>query len=133
MPDKRKRKKVFHINMLKKWFPPVVLCLGATEDIEADEEDFVPTGQDEGSGAPTIGEKLSKEQREQLSGLLSQFKTMMTGKCGRTTDLQTSHPGQRWCFCSSATLSFTTHMHRHAVEREIEMMLAEGIEFCCSE
>jgi len=82
MPDKRKRKKVFHINMLKKWFLPVASCIGATEDTEADEEEFVLAGQDQGSSAPTIGDQLSKVQREQLSGLLSQFKTMMTGKCG---------------------------------------------------
>ena len=23
MPDKRKRRKVFHVNMVKKWYPPV--------------------------------------------------------------------------------------------------------------
>ena len=44
MPDKRKRKAVFHINMLKKWHSPEATCFWMAEDEGSDEEEFVPTG-----------------------------------------------------------------------------------------
>jgi len=43
MPDKRKRKKVFHVNMLKKWFPTVGSSFWATEDMEMEDEELVST------------------------------------------------------------------------------------------
>jgi len=133
MPDKRKRKNVFNINMLKKWFSLVASCFGANEDTEAEEKEFVPTWQDQDSSAPTIGNQLSKERREQLSGLLSQFKTVMTSKCGRTTVCQ-HHIQVKGGVPVHQQPYHLRHMYRDAVEREIEMMLAEGtIEPCCSE
>jgi len=36
MPDKWKRKKVFHVNMFKKWFPPVGSSFWATEDTDGE-------------------------------------------------------------------------------------------------
>ena len=41
MPDKRK---VFHVNMLKIWYPPVATNFRSAEDMEMDEEEFDPCG-----------------------------------------------------------------------------------------
>ena len=86
--DKRKRKKVIHVNMLKKWFPPVGSSFWVTEDTEMEDEEFVSTWQDQGGGTPAIGNQLSKEQKWQLDDLLAKFKTVMSGECGRITVCQ---------------------------------------------
>jgi len=51
-------------------------------------EEFVYTWQDQDGGTPAIGNQLSKEQKWQLDDLLAKFKTLMSGKCGRTTVCQ---------------------------------------------
>ena len=58
---------------------------------------------------------------------------MMRGKCGQTTDCQ--HHIRVKCDIPIRQQPYRLpHMYREAVEREIEMMLAEGIiEPCCSE
>ena len=88
MPDKRKRRKVFHINMLKKWYSPVATSFWSSEDMEVDEEEFVPTWQYQGSTASTISDQLSEQQKGRLSDLLAKFRTVMSGKCGWTTVCQ---------------------------------------------
>jgi len=70
MPDKKRKRKVFHINMLKKWFPPVVSSFLAAET-EVGDDELVPAWQHQGSGVPTISNELTKEQRGQLSDLAS--------------------------------------------------------------
>ena len=55
MLDKQKRKKVFHKNMLKKWFPPVGSSFWVTEDTEMESEELVSTWQEQGGGTPAIG------------------------------------------------------------------------------
>jgi len=132
MSDKRKRKKVFHVNMLKKWFPPVGSSFWATEDMDVEEE-LVSTWQDQGGGTPAIGNHLSKEHKQQLDDLLARFKTVMIGKCGRTTVCQ-YHIRVKCDIPIHQQPYRLPHMYREAVEREIEMIPAEGIiEPCCSE
>ena len=53
-----------------------------------EDEELVSTWQDQGGGTPAMGNHLSKEQKQQLNDLLARFKTVMSGKCGRTTVCQ---------------------------------------------
>jgi len=43
MLDKRKRRSVFHVNMLKKWCPPEATCFWIFEDTESEGDDIVPS------------------------------------------------------------------------------------------
>ena len=55
----------------------------SAEDVEVDEEEFVPTWQSQGSEAPTVNDQLSEQQKEQLVDLLTRFSTVVSsGKCG---------------------------------------------------
>ena len=42
VPDKRKRKTIFHVNMLKRWHQPEVTCMWAAE-VDSGEEEDVPS------------------------------------------------------------------------------------------
>ena len=117
MPDKWKRRAVFHINMLKKWYPPEAACYWIAEDDESDGEDVIPSWRGESCKFPTIGSQLSEQQKGQLSELLLEFKLVMSGKCGRTAICQ-HH------ICTKGGLPVQQrpyrmpHMYRDAVERE---------------
>ena len=85
MPDKRKRRVILHINMLKKLHQPEAMCLW-TVGVDPDEENDVPTWRGEESGrSPSVGTQLTVQQKRQLLELLSDFKSVMSGRCGRTS------------------------------------------------
>ena len=132
MPNKRKRKNVFHVNMLKKWYPPVATSFGSVEQMDMEEE-FMPTWKCEGSDAPIVSDQLSKQQLRQLYDLLAKFKMVMSGKCGRTSVCQL-HIHIRGDTPVRQQPYQLPHVYREAVEKEVETMLAEGIiEPCTSE
>jgi len=41
MPDKQKRRSAFHVNTLKKWYPPKATCFWTAEDTESEEDKVV--------------------------------------------------------------------------------------------
>ena len=87
MPDKRKRRAILHINMLK-WHQPETMCFW-TVGIDPDEEEVVPTWRGEESGrSPSVGIQLTVQQKRQLLELLSDFKSVMSDRCGRTSICQ---------------------------------------------
>ena len=90
MPDKRKRRSVFQINMLNKWHPPEATCFWTADntDPEEEEEEVVPSWQGENNLVPAIGAKLTELQKAQLIELLSDYRTVMSGYCGRTSACQ---------------------------------------------
>ena len=63
MPDKRKKKKVFHINMLKKWYLSVATSFWTAEetDSEPEVEKSLATWESEYGVPTTIGTQLSKQ------------------------------------------------------------------------
>jgi len=85
MPDKRKRKVMYYINMLKKWYPPETKCFWMADDVDSD---GVPAWRGQSGKLPIIGTQLSEQQKRQLWQLLSEFKLVMSGKCGRTSTCQ---------------------------------------------
>jgi len=116
--------------MLKKWYPlAAATSFWPAEYVEVDVEELVPTWYYEGNDAPTINEKLLEKQKVQLADLWTKFRTMMSGKYGWTTVCQ-HHIGVRGCQQPYRL----PHTYRVAVERKIEIVLAECIiEPCSSE
>ena len=87
MHDKRKRHRVFHINMLRKWHVPVSTNYWAEEVVVNIDREEVLTWREQGSigeDQPAIGEQLSEVQRQQLEGLLRGYSDIMQNQPGRT-------------------------------------------------
>ena len=76
MTDKRKKKCIFHVNMLRQWHPPCALSLLAEEtsreaDGKTDEDVILWDPRTETAGTPMVNEDLTTDQQEELHGLLS--------------------------------------------------------------
>lgn len=128
MEDKKKRRKIFHVNMLKKWYPSEATSFWAVEEAESDldEEESIPTWKGECGAVPTISTKLTEQQKEQLLKMLVEFKTVMSGKVGRTSScqhlihLKEALPVRQQPYR-------LPHMYKDAVEKEIDEMIKEGV------
>ena len=88
MYDHRKRKRVFHINMLKKWYPatqPEGVNPAEQGDEDSLDEDF-PSWQPatDTFGAPTLGKQLTTPQQNDLSDLMREFADVFITKPGKT-------------------------------------------------
>ena len=76
MLGSKNRKKVYHINLLKKWYrgeSEETAYMVHVKDSESGEElEDVPPWREEGGSKYMVGGKLCTEQREQLEVLLQQ-------------------------------------------------------------
>lgn len=81
MHDRSKRRRVYHVNLLKKWETPVTDCF-SVEAMEEDED--IPDWRDQQSGQPTFGEQLTEEQQKDIQQMLSDFPSVLQSKPGRT-------------------------------------------------
>ena len=81
MSDRRKRKRVFHINMLKKWETPDTLF---AEETDSTDEIVLwkESSQDE---QPTINPNLSAQQLQELQDVLQTFSDVLSSEPGRTS------------------------------------------------
>ena len=85
MPEKRKRHRTFHVNMLKQWNSPVASVLAVcTEQLEESDGHIVMVG-DDCEGIPTLGQQLSQTQVQELQQLINTMPEVFTDKPGRTT------------------------------------------------
>ena len=85
MHDHKKKKCIFHINMLKPWTDPPELpeeMLLATEEDGTSDLD-VDWRFDNLTAPLTVGSKLTQQQREQLQQLLEQNGQLLSDKPGR--------------------------------------------------
>ena len=87
MYDHRKRKRVFHINMLKKWYAaPQPEGVNLAEQVNEDsfDEDF-PSWQPaiDTPGTPTLGKQLTRPQQNDLSDLMRKFPDVFSTKPGK--------------------------------------------------
>lgn len=62
MPNRRKLKQVFHVNMLHKWHSPTAISCWADEIADDDGDDIVTWLETDGSGKPDMGDSLSPDQ-----------------------------------------------------------------------
>lgn len=101
-PGRYRGKKVYHINLLKRWYPAqpetrtVCLALNPCQQEECLEEDIPVTGMIEDDLYPMVGgavdidmqtmaPNLSETERRQLCDLLQEFAPVMQSTPGRTT------------------------------------------------
>ena len=56
--------------------------------VDPDEEDDVPTWREESGRSPSVGTQLTMQKKRQLLELLSDFISVMSARCGRTSICQ---------------------------------------------
>ena len=89
-----KKKRIFHINMLKPWTDPPELpeeMLLATEEDSTSDLD-VDWRFDNLTAPLTVGSKLTQQQREQLQQLLEQNGQLLSDKPGHTSLIEHTIP-----------------------------------------
>ena len=86
--DTRKRERIFHINMLKKWNTPIYGNNWADVESAEDSEDDIPDWRGSEKGDPTVGKQLSEVQKSQLNRLLGKFPDVMSSIPGCTTEAE---------------------------------------------
>ena len=87
MYDKKKRRRIFHINMLRKWHTPSAASLLA-EDVSADLQDEIPLWRedpDSDEDRPLISDQLNEAQKRQLQIMMDDFKDVLSNEPGKTT------------------------------------------------
>ena len=128
MFDRTKRRRILHVNMLRKWYTP--LASSYWTDVvpasEPEEEDVILWKDSESGQSPVFGQGLDNEQRRDLFHLLDDFADVLRDKPGRTT--LTEHTIETGA-------AFPTRQHPYrlpqaykgVVQEELKEMLAEGI------
>ena len=87
MFDRRKRHRVFRINMLRKWHPPSAAAFSARE-IEEVPEDRIPAwndGEEEQLTQYEMGKELNDLQQQELRTLLERFPEVLRNAPGKTS------------------------------------------------
>ena len=79
MPHRRRKRQLFHVNLIKKWEPPCSLGLSACE---VEEESELSDWREDPGFQPVIGSQLTSNKREELSELLNEFEDVLQGKPG---------------------------------------------------
>ena len=129
MCDRRKRHRIFHVNMLRKWHIPTTTAYLAEEMSEGKLDDEMPVWgneRDEPQGQPTIGAQLTRGQKEEMRHLLEEFADVMKSKPGRTSlvehNIETgqAHPIKLPPYR-------LPHAYRSTVKQELDDMLDSGI------
>ena len=92
MPGTRSRKKVLHINLLKKWQESAeIACM--VEDVSAEDDlDDIPSWRDDEVSKMLINEQLTTEHREQLEALLGEYQGGIQRKTWKNQCYKTFHP-----------------------------------------
>ena len=131
MTDSRKKKRVFHVNMLREWHSPSAASFLAEEvigepPIQADDVVLWDgTGGDE-SEKPLISSRLKSTQRVELNELLQEFDDVLSSRPGKTQLAE--------CCVNTGRASpirlppyRLPHAYRDIVKSELEEMEKDGI------
>jgi len=78
------RQKVFHVNMLKRFYPPEAAGYWVEEKCVEDDEDM-PGWKSEEGGPLVVSDILSDDQKQQLHTLLATYSAVLQLKQGRQT------------------------------------------------
>ena len=132
MSDKKKRKRIFHVNMLRAWHTPQVtqsLWAGNEEEVEDDTEgdDLVVWNSDaEASKQLMINEQLEDSQKIELLALLKEFDDVLQNTPGKTNLVE-----YRIHTDSAPPLRLPAYRlpyaYRDRVKKELDDMLKLGI------
>ena len=125
--DRRKKNRVYHVNMLRKFEMPTASAYFAEEraGVDDDPED-IPTWRDSGNGEFHVGEQLTETQQADLHQLLNEFSDVFQCKPGCTSKAEHVIDSG-----NAAPIRLPPyripHAYRAAVKEELEGMLADGI------
>ena len=128
MHDRRKRKRIFHVNMLRPWHVPTDVSYMA-EEVPVTELEEVPVWREsdnENMSKPQLGKKLSQQQRTDLETLLKSFADVIRDVPGRTSLIE-HHIRTGNANPIRLPPYRIPHAYRDAVKEEIEEMLAQGL------
>ena len=86
MHEKRKRKRIFHINMFKPWHTPegATYSIMTVEDKEEYGGDDIQQPFEDNEAKPFINQELPMNQQEQLRKLLEEYEDVLSSIPGRT-------------------------------------------------
>ena len=128
MHDRRKRKIIFHVNMLREFHMPEGFGVGYWAE-EASSENLngdVSVWNESPQAQPTMGEELNATQREQLRDLFKEFEDELSSRPGRTEGVE--HRIETGAANPVRLPPYRLpHAYREIVQRELKKMLAEGI------
>ena len=123
MHDRRKRQRVFHVNMLKGYQVRSV----EEDNCYADElEEDIPVWNEKSEKRATFGEDLTSKQTKELQVLLNNFGSVFSDKPGRTDMAEHS-------IITEQTLPVRRppyrlpHAYKELVKKELDEMLENGI------
>ena len=126
MGDRRRKRRILHINLLRKWNEPAKSGYFVSEVGEGEDEVDTTTWSGEERGESVVGEKLSEEQRQGLAGLLWQYRSTLTEVPGCTTIAQ--HHIETGASSPIHLSPYRLpHAYREPVQRELEEMKAHRI------
>ncbi|KAL5475858.1 hypothetical protein EMCRGX_G025729, partial [Ephydatia muelleri] len=129
---KRKRFRLFHINMLRRWYETNSFVEEEAEEVDTDEEaepdlpSWGPTEEAEQQCEYEVSDHLTEEQKSSLQQLLAAFKDTLQNKPGRTqvTEHSLHTGGERPVRLRPYRLPY---VYRRTVEKELNEMLKEGV------
>ena len=85
MHDHRKRKRVIHVNLMRKWYEAESSGYWTEEVSDQGEEDLSwKDDEDSVTDQPQFGELLLPEQRQEMERLLHEFSEVFSNKPGHT-------------------------------------------------
>ena len=125
--DRRKKFKVYHVNMLRKWHVPIATAC-YSEELSEDHED-IPTWEEinpVGVGNVKLGEKLTDKQAEQIQKLLGEYSRIFQAKPG-CTHLAEHHIRTKDAVPIKLPPYRLPHAYRETVKTELDEMLKDGI------
>ena len=87
MFDTRKRRRIFHVNMLRKWHTPNATSFLAEDDdaMDIENEEVVMWRGDEVEDQPVVSKELDTEKHAELQILLGEFSDVLRSTPGRTS------------------------------------------------
>ena len=125
MHDKRKKKRIFHVNMLKEWNMPTTVCLWTEEVNEEGEEEIPLWERNKENGEMKVGKMVGTEQLRQLHDLHEDFADVIRNTPGRTNlavhSIETNGPPTR------LPPYRLPYCYRDSVKEELEEMLKHGV------
>ena len=126
MPEWRKKKGVFHINMLKKWKEEASAAYFVMEGGDEEDELEVLTWDGGGEGEPVVGEGLTEGQRDTLKKLLSRHHDTLTAIPG-CTNLAQHRISTGYASPIRLPPYRLPHAYRDTVRQELKEMKEQGI------
>ena len=127
MCDRTKRRRIFYVNTLRKWYTPsAASCWTDVEPAPEPEEDVILWKDSESGQSPVFGQELVDEQWRDLLHLLDEFADVLQDKPGKTTIMEhtietgTASPMRQHPYR-------LPHAYRDVVQQKLKEMLAEEI------